>query len=82
VILIKVPSLNERKEDIELLVEKFLDEIAEEQGSRKKTISKKGMERLKEYNWTGNIRQLRNVVERLIIMGGEEITPDDVTKYL
>ncbi|MEO7992121.1 MAG: sigma-54 dependent transcriptional regulator [Chryseolinea sp.] len=82
VILIKVPSLNERKEDIELLVEKFLDEIAEEHGSRKKTISKKGMERLKEYNWTGNIRQLRNVVERLIIMGGEEITPDDVTKYL
>jgi two-component system, NtrC family, nitrogen regulation response regulator NtrX len=82
VILIKVPSLNERKEDIELLVEKFLEEIAQEQGSRKKQISKKGMERLKEYNWTGNIRQLRNVVERLIIMGGEEITPEDVTKYL
>ncbi len=82
VILIKVPSLNERKEDIELLVEKFLEEIALEQGSRKKSISKKGMDRLKEYNWTGNIRQLRNVVERLIIMGGEEITPEDVTKYL
>jgi DNA-binding NtrC family response regulator len=82
VILIKVPSLNERKEDIELLVEKFLEEIAEEHGSRKKSISKKGMEQLKEYNWTGNIRQLRNVVERLIIMGGDEITPDDVSKYL
>ncbi len=82
VILIKVPSLNERKEDIELLVDKFLEEIAQEQGSRKKSISKKGMDRLKEYNWTGNIRQLRNVVERLIIMGGEEITPEDVTRYL
>src|SRR6187431_3555917 len=64
VILIKVPSLNERKEDIELLVEKFLEEIAEEHGSRKKSISKKGMDQLKQYNWTGNIRQLRNVVER------------------
>lgn len=82
VILIKVPSLNERKDDIELLVQKFLEEIADEQGSRKKLISKKGMEKLKEYNWTGNIRQLRNVVERLIIMGGEEISPEDVTKYL
>ncbi len=82
VILIKVPSLNERKEDIELLVQKFLEEIADEQGSRRKLISKKGMEKLKEYNWTGNIRQLRNVVERLIIMGGEEISPEDVTKYL
>lgn len=82
VILIKVPSLNERKEDIELLVQKFLEEIADEQGSRKKLISKKGMEKLKDYNWTGNIRQLRNVVERLIIMGGEEISPEDVTKYL
>ena len=82
VILIKVPSLNERKEDIELLVQKFLEEIADEQGSRKKLISKKGMEKLKDYNWTGNIRQLRNVVERLIIMGGEEISPEDVIKYL
>jgi DNA-binding NtrC family response regulator len=82
VILIKVPSLNERKEDIELLVGKFLEEIAEEHGSKKKSISNKGMEQLKEYNWTGNIRQLRNVVERLIIMGGDEITPEDVNKYL
>lgn len=82
VILIKVPSLNERKEDIELLIQKFLEEIADEQGSKKKLISKKGMEKLKEYDWTGNIRQLRNVVERLIIMGGEEISPEDVIKYL
>ncbi len=82
VILIKVPSLNERKEDVELLVEKFLEEIAEEQGTRKKSISRKGMNQLKEYNWSGNIRQLRNVVERLIIMGGDEISPDDITKYL
>ncbi len=82
VILIKVPSLNERKEDISLLVERFLEEIAEEHGSKKKSIAKKGIEYLKEYNWTGNIRQLRNVVERLIIMGGDEISPEDVTKYL
>ncbi|HOX83576.1 MAG TPA: sigma-54 dependent transcriptional regulator [Chryseolinea sp.] len=82
VILIKVPSLNERKEDIELLVEKFLEEIAEEQGAKKKSISRQGIDFLKEYNWTGNIRQLRNVVERLIIMGGDEISTEDVKKYL
>ncbi len=82
VILIKVPSLNERKDDIELLVEKFLEEIAEEHGAKKKSITRKGLELLKEFNWTGNIRQLRNVVERLIIMGGDEISPDDVKKYL
>ena len=82
VILINVPSLNERKEDISLLVNKFLEEIAEEHGSKKKLISNKGLDYLKEYDWTGNIRQLRNVVERLIIMGGEEISPEDVLKYL
>jgi DNA-binding NtrC family response regulator len=76
-----VPSLNERKEDIPLLVDKFLEDIAEEYGEAKKTISAAALERLKEIDWTGNIRQLRNVVERLIIMSGAGITEEDVLKY-
>lgn len=82
VIVIKVPALNERKEDIALLADKFLDDIAEEYGARKKTIQPKALEALEQYNWTGNIRELRNVIERLVIMSGEEITADDVAKYL
>jgi two-component system nitrogen regulation response regulator NtrX len=82
VIVIKVPSLNERKDDIPLLVDKFLDDIAEEYGAKKKTVSTKAFTSLKNHNWTGNIRELRNVVERLVIMSGDEITPQDVEKYL
>lgn len=82
VIVIKVPSLNERRDDIPLLTEKFLEDIAEEHGARKKDISTKALDRLKDHNWTGNIRELRNVIERLVIMSGEEITPQDVEKYL
>lgn len=82
VILIKVPSLNERKEDISLLVDKFINDIAEEYGTKPKTISDKAIEALKDYDWTGNIRELRNVTERLIIMGGDEISDSDVKKYL
>ena len=82
VILIKVPSLNERKDDIRLLVEKFLEDIAEEQGAKRKSINPKAIDALKSHNWTGNIRELRNVVERLVIMSGEEISPQDVEKYL
>lgn len=82
VIVIKVPALNERKDDITLLTEKFLDDIAEEYGARKKNVSVKAIEALKQHNWTGNIRELRNVIERLVIMSGEEITDDDVKKYL
>ena len=82
VIVIKVPSLNERKEDISLLTEKFLEDIAEEQGAKKKEISAKALETLKDHNWTGNIRELRNVIERLVIMSGEEISAQDVEKYL
>lgn len=82
VIVIKVPSLNERKDDIGLLTEKFLEDIAEEHGARKKEISPKALEGLKAHNWTGNIRELRNVIERLVIMGGDEITAQDVEKYL
>jgi two-component system nitrogen regulation response regulator NtrX len=82
VIVIKVPSLNDRKEDIPLLVDKFLDDIAEEYGAKKKTVNAKAYNSLKSHNWTGNIRELRNVVERLVIMSGDEISPQDVEKYL
>lgn len=82
VIVIKVPSLNERKDDIPLLSEKFLDDIAEDYGAKRKRITEKAMDALKSHNWTGNIRELRNVVERLVIMSGEEISPQDVEKYL
>jgi len=82
VIVIKVPALNDRKDDIGLLSDKFLADIAEEYGARAKTIAPAALEKLKEHNWTGNIRELRNVIERLVIMSGEEITADDVAKYL
>lgn len=82
VILIKVPSLNERKDDIPLLVEKFLADIAEEYGAKKKTINHQALELLKQHDWTGNIRELRNVVERLVIMSDNEISEKDVEKYL
>jgi len=81
VILIHVPSLNERNSDIPLLVEKFLADIAEEYGQAKKSIDKKAMDALQKHNWTGNIRELRNVVERLIILSGKEITLSDVEAY-
>jgi two-component system nitrogen regulation response regulator NtrX len=82
VIVIKVPSLNERTEDIPMLTEKFLEDIAEEHGDKKKEISHKALEALKGHDWTGNIRELRNVIERLVIMSGDEISPEDVEKYL
>src|SRR5687768_5871772 len=82
VIVIKVPSLNARKSDIPLLAEKFLEDIAEEYGARKKNIDPSALEALKEYNWSGNIRELRNVIERLVIMSSADITEQDVKKYL
>jgi DNA-binding NtrC family response regulator len=82
VIVIKVPSLNDRKSDIPLLAEKFLEDIAEEYGARKKNIDPLALEALKEYNWSGNIRELRNVIERLVIMSSADITEPDVKKYL
>lgn len=82
VIVIKVPGLNDRRGDIEALVDKFLDDIAEEHGSRRKSIHAKAIEALMNHDWTGNIRELRNVVERLIIMSTDEISPEDVKKYL
>ncbi|SMG38924.1 DNA-binding transcriptional response regulator, NtrC family, contains REC, AAA-type ATPase, and a Fis-type DNA-binding domains [Marivirga sericea] len=82
VIRINVPPLKERKEDIPELVERFLGDIAEEHGSKKKSIDKNALNQLKEYSWGGNIRELRNVVERLIILGADTITAQDVKKYI
>jgi len=78
VILIHVASLNERRDDIPLLVKKFLEEIAADYGQAPKEIEPKAIELLKEHNWTGNIRELRNVVERLVILSGKTITLADV----
>lgn len=82
VIVIKVPSLNDRIDDIPLLVDKFLDDLAEDYGARKKNISPEALKGLQQHTWTGNIRELRNVVERLVIMSGDTISQDDVSKYL
>lgn len=81
VILIKVPSLNERRDDIPVLIEHFTKKIAEESGSAPKLFSDEAIELLKAYDWTGNIRELRNVVERLIILGGKEISKTDVELF-
>ncbi len=81
VILIKVPPLNERREDIPLLVNFFADKINEEQGGTPKVFTEDAIKLLQEYNWTGNIRELRNVVERLIILGGQEVTEEDVRLF-
>ncbi len=81
VILIQVPALNDRREDIPMLIEHFAKKIASEQGSAPKDFSKKAIELLKSYDWTGNIRELRNVVERLIILGGEEVAEEDVKLF-
>jgi len=82
VILIKVPSLAERKEDIPFLVEKFLNDIATETGAKKKEIKADAINELEKHPWTGNIRELRNVTERLVIMGEPTINLKDVKKYL
>jgi DNA-binding NtrC family response regulator len=82
VIIIKVPSLNERTEDITLLVDKFLNDIANDYGSKKKEIKPEAVALLEKNNWTGNIRELRNVVERLVIMSEGAIGPHEVKKYL
>ncbi len=82
VIIIKVPSLNDRISDVPLLVGKFLGDIAQETGSKKKDIDALALDSLAAYNWTGNIRELRNVVERLVIMSDAMIMEADVKKYL
>ncbi len=82
VIIIPVPSLNERKDDIPLLVDKFLADICTDYGIAKKTIEDEALKALQKHNWTGNIRELRNVVERLIILSGKAINKDDVESYV
>jgi two-component system, NtrC family, nitrogen regulation response regulator NtrX len=82
VILVHVPSLNERRTDIPLLVSNFLKEICEDYGVAIKEIDQDAMTALQNYNWTGNIRELRNVVERLVILSGKNITKDDVATYV
>jgi DNA-binding NtrC family response regulator len=82
VILIHVPSLNDRRDDIPMLVDQFLEDICTDYGIAKKTISDDALKLLREYDWTGNIRELRNVVERLVILSGKEITREDISSYV
>lgn len=82
VIVVKVPALKDRVEDIPDLVQKFLKDVAEDSKSKPKTIAEKALTELQKHPWTGNIRELRNVVERLVIMSGTQITEADVRKYL
>jgi DNA-binding NtrC family response regulator len=82
VIVIKVPALADRKDDIPLLTDKFLMDIGEEHGTKKKRINESALKALMDYPWTGNVRELRNVLERLVIMSGDEITSEDVKNYL
>jgi len=82
VIIIHVPSLNERRDDIPLLIDKFLQDICNEYGIARKAIDDEAIRALQEYNWTGNIRELRNVVERLIILSSKSISREDVANYV
>ncbi|RZT00229.1 sigma-54-dependent transcriptional regulator [Aquimarina brevivitae] len=81
VILVQVPPLNDRRDDIPLLVEHFANKIAKEQGTALKKFSPKAIKQLQQYDWTGNIRELRNVIERLIILGGKEVNEEDVKLF-
>ena len=82
VIIIQVPSLNERKEDIPLLVEHFIESVCNDYGRSFKNIQPDAVKMLQEMDWTGNIRELRNVIERLIILSDQEITSNDVSNYV
>lgn len=81
VILIHVPSLNDRREDIPLLAEHFMTMVCSEHGIARKSFSPKALESLQNLNWTGNIRELRNIVERLIILGGDVISGEEVAMF-
>ncbi len=82
VIIVHVPSLNDRLSDIPLLVDRFLEDIGTEYGQPKKSIDRKALDLLQKYNWSGNIRELRNVVERLIILSGKTIATIDIENYV
>jgi len=77
-----VPSLNDRRDDIPLLVDKFLTDVCSDYGIAKKSIDKEALDALKQHNWTGNIRELRNVVERLVILSGKNIVTEDIYTYV
>jgi DNA-binding NtrC family response regulator len=81
VILIHVPSLNERQDDIPLIANYFLEQICDDYKMPRKEFTKDALEALNQINWTGNIRELRNVVERLIILCDKTITKEDVMNY-
>lgn len=81
VILIHVPSLNERRDDIPLLADYFLTKVCSEYGVSPKSLTKDAYQKLQEINWTGNIRELRNIIERLVILCGDSISGEDVNKY-
>jgi len=81
VIMIHVPSLGQRKEDIPVLTEHFVDLLSKEQGLEKKEFSPKALEKLDNYPWTGNVRELRNVVERLMILGENPITAENIDQF-
>jgi two-component system nitrogen regulation response regulator NtrX len=82
VIIIHVPSLNERKDDVPLLVDRFLSDICSDYGIALKVMDPEAIKQLQQYDWTGNIRELRNVVERLVILSGKSITSEDVKNYV
>ncbi|MBL0270560.1 MAG: sigma-54-dependent Fis family transcriptional regulator [Chitinophagaceae bacterium] len=82
VILIHVPSLNDRRDDIPMLVDQFLKDICADYGIAVKPIETAAIDLLQQYNWTGNIRELRNVVERLVILSGKTITDEDIRSYV
>jgi two-component system nitrogen regulation response regulator NtrX len=81
VILVKVPPLKDRRDDIPLLVDYFIQNLNQQQGLEAKTFSKDAIEQLMDYPWTGNIRELRNVVERLIILGSNPVTEKDIVQF-
>lgn len=82
VIVLHVPSLDERKDDIPMLVNYFIDQVSNESGMQPKAISDDAMKMLQDRSWTGNIRELRNVVERLMILGGNPVSPQDIKDYV
>ncbi|HRS39888.1 MAG TPA: sigma 54-interacting transcriptional regulator, partial [Bacteroidia bacterium] len=81
VILIHVPSLNERRDDIPMLAEHFLNEICDDYGMARKSFSPEALKELQKLDWTGNIRELRNIVERLVILCDKKITDKDVKQF-
>jgi transcriptional regulator with GAF, ATPase, and Fis domain len=82
VIVINVPTLDDRKDDIPLLVDHFIEQICSETGMQRREIDDEAIQLLVQKSWTGNIRELRNVVERLLILSGSRITADDVRAYV